>query len=112
MNDVPFDLAFIHYSNLRMIMFVHLTQLPSIFLSMHWIVVLVGFALYINIIHPWSGRIFLGFHSVLCFRRSYLRLIIRLSFLSRKAHERYILASKDFIRPCLLASCGSLWMNA
>ena len=55
MNDVPFGLAFIHYSNLRMIMFVHLTQLPSIFSSMHWIIVLVGFVLYINIIRPWSG---------------------------------------------------------
>ena len=115
MNDVSFDLAFIHYSNLKMIMFVHLTQLPSIFSSMHWIVVLVrlvhGFVLYTNIIHPWSGRIFLRFHSVLCFRRIYLRFIIRLSFLSRKAYERYILASKDFIRPCSLASCGSFWMN-
>ena len=116
MNDVPFGLAFIDYSNLKMIMFVHLTKLPSIFSSMHWIIVLVGlvhgFMLYTNIIRPWSGRIFLRLYPVLCFRRIYLRFIIRLSFLSRKAYERYILASKDFIRPCLLAFCGSLWMNA
>ena len=56
MNDIPFGLAFIHYTNLRMIMFVHLTKLPSIFSSMHWIVVLVGlfhgFVLYTDIIRP------------------------------------------------------------
>ena len=115
MNDVPFNLAFIHYSNLRMIMFVHLTKLPSIFSSMHWIIVLVGlvhgFMLYTIIIRPWFGRIFLRLYPVLCFRRIYLRFIIRLSFLSKKAYERYIIVSKDFIRPCLFAFRGSLWMN-
>ena len=30
MNDVPFDLAFIHYSNLGMIMFVPLTKLSPV----------------------------------------------------------------------------------
>ena len=70
-----------------------------------------GFVLYTIIIYPWPGRIFLRLHPVLCFRRVYLRFIIRLSFLSRKAYERYILAFKDFIRPCLLASRGSFWMN-
>ena len=77
---------------------------PSNISSMHWIVVLVWF------VHGF-GRIFFKLHPVLCFRRIYLRFIIHLSFLSRKAYGRYILASKDFIRPCLLASHGSFWMN-
>ena len=88
---------------------------PNNFSSKRWIVVLVwfvhGFVLYTIIICPWSGRIFLRLYPVLCFRRIYLRFIIRLSFLSRKAYEQYILASKDFTRPCLLASRGSFWMN-
>ena len=88
---------------------------PSNFSSMYWIVVLVwfvhGFVLYTIIICPWPGWIFLRLYLVLCFRRIYLRFIIRFSFLSRKAYKRYILASKDFTRPCLLVSRGSFWMN-
>ena len=131
MSDVPFGLAFIRYSNLGMIMFVPLAKLfPVIFhpctrllcwldsfmglcftqsLSVH--VLDDGFVFYTIFIHPWLGRIFLRLHPILRFKRMYLRFIIRLSFLSRKAYGRYILASKDFICPCLLASCRSFWMN-
>ena len=35
-----------------------------------------------------------------------------LFFLLRQTHGRYILASKEFIRPCFFASRGSFWMNA
>ena len=88
---------------------------PSNFSSMHWIVVLVrfvhGFVLYTIFIRPWFGRLFLRLHPVLSFRRMYLGFIIRLFFLLRKVYGRYILASKDFICPCLFASRGSFWMN-
>ena len=132
MNDVPFGLAFIRYLNLGMIMFVPLAKLfPVIFrpctgmlcwldsfmglcftqsLSVH--VLDDGFVFYTIFIRPWLGRIFLRLHPVLRFRSMYLRFIIRLFFLLRKTHGRYILASKDFIRPCLFASRGSFWMNA
>ena len=86
---------------------------PSNCSSIHWIVVLVrfvyGLVLYTIFIRPWFGRLFLRFHLVLSFRQMYLRFILR--FLLRKAYGWYILVSKDFIRPCLFASCGSLWMN-
>ena len=126
MNDVPFGLAFIRFSNLGMIMFVPLAKLfPVIFrpctgllcwfdsfmclcftqsLSVHDLD--DGFVFYTIFIHPWLGRIFLRLHPVLRFRCMYLTFIIRLFFLLRKTHGRYILASKDFIRPCLFTSHG------
>ena len=114
-NDVPFGLASIHYSNLGMTMFMPLTKLSPV-ISHPCIGLLCWFGLSMDLcftqsLCPWSRQIFLRLYPVLCFRRIYLRFIIHLSFLSRKAYERYILAFKDFIRPCLLASCGSFWMN-
>ena len=88
---------------------------PSNFLSMHWIFMLVRFVyrfmLYTIFIRPWFVRIFHRLHPILSFRWMYIRFIICLFFLLRKAYGRYILASKDFICPCLLASCRSFWMN-
>ena len=118
MSDIPFGLAFIRYSNLGMIMFVPLAKLfPVIFRPytglLCWLDTFMGlcftqslfvhglddgFVFYTIFIRPWLGRIF-------------LRFIIRLFFLLRKTHGRYILASKDFIHPCLFASRGSFWMN-
>ena len=114
-NDVPFGLASIHYSNLGMTMFMPLTKLSPV-ISRPCIGLLCWFGLSMGLcftqsLCPWSGWIFLRLYPVLCFRQIYLRFIIRFSFLSRKAYERYILMSKDFTRPCLLASRGSFWMN-
>ena len=115
MNEVPFGLASIHYSNLGMTMFMPLTKLSPV-ISHPCTELLCWFGLFMDLcftqsLCPWSRRIFLRLYPVLCFRRIYLRFIIRLFFLSRKAYEQYLLASKDFTHPCLLAFCGSFWMN-
>ena len=60
-------------------------------------------------IRPWLRRMFLGLHPVLSFRRVYLGVYF--SF-SSQTHGRYILASKEFICPCLFALRGSFWINA
>ena len=89
-------------------------MIPSKLSSMHRTVVMVSFVyglafhnlypskiwtigLGLLFIRPWLRRMFLRLHPVLSFRRVYLGVYF--SFLSQ-THGRYILASKEFIRPC------------
>ena len=108
-----FFASFIRYSNLGTIIFPSLVKLflaisrPCIGL-LCWLDSSMGLCFCTIFVHPCFGQSFLRFHLVLSFRRTYLRFIFPL----RKAYGLYILASKDFIHPCLFASRGSLWINS
>ena len=92
-NDVPFGLASIHYSNLGMTMFMPLTKLSPV-ISRPCIGLLCWFGLSMGLcftqsLCPWSGWIFLRLYPVLCFRWIYLWFIIHLFFLSRSTISIY-----------------------
>ena len=55
---LPFWLAFIHYSNLRMTIFSSLIKLPSNFSSMQWIVTLVRFIYGLVLLHNLCSSMF------------------------------------------------------
>ena len=116
MNDVPFrwlyslsKLGLIIYSSLAKSFPANARPCTGL---LGWLDSSMGLCFYTIFIHPWFRRSVLRFHLVLSFRWAYLRFILCCFILSlRKAYGRYILASKDFIRPWLFASYGSLWMN-
>ena len=100
-------LAFIHYSNLGTIIFPSLIRLPSNFSSMQWIVMLDRNIYGLVLLHNLCSSMF---WMIIPEVSSHLKLwtdIPCFIFPLRKAHGRYILASKDFIHPCLFAS---LWI--
>ena len=116
MNDVPFcwlyslsKLGTIIYSSLAKSFPANARPCTGL---LGWLDSSIGLCFYTIFIRPWFRRSFLRFHLVLSFRWMYLRFILRcFIFPLRKAYGRYILVTKDFIRPCLFASHGSFWMN-
>ena len=116
MNDVPFGLAFIHYSNLGMIMFMPLTKLSPVISRpctglLCWFGLSMGLcftqSLFIHGLDEYS----LGYISSYALDGSTLGLLFVFLFFQGKPMNDTSLRPRILLVHALLASRGSFWMN-